>query len=129
MHPAHKAGVRVQSSSLSSLTSGQKSKPVTAALFKFSQHGTSGAWVSELLPRTAEIVDDLCFVRSLHTEAINHDPAAMLLQTGHPQPGRPSFGAWASYGLGSENNNLPTFMILKSDGGAAPDRSAPSRIA
>lgn len=104
---------------LTGMTSGQKSKPVTAPLFNFSQHGTSGAWVSELLPRTAEIVDDLCFVRSLHTEAINHDPAAMLLQTGHPQPGRPSFGAWASYGLGSENNNLPTFMILKSDGSAA----------
>ena len=104
---------------LTGMTSGQKSKPVTSSIFGFSQNGNSGAWVSELLPKTAEIADDLCFVRSLHTEAINHDPAAMLLQTGHQQPGRPSFGAWASYGLGSENNNFPTFVVLKSDGSAA----------
>jgi hypothetical protein len=104
---------------LTGMTSGQKSKPVTSSIFEFSQNGTSGAWISELLPQTSEIADDLCFVRSLHTEAINHDPAAMLLQTGHQQPGRPSFGAWASYGLGSENNNFPTFVVLKSDGSAA----------
>ncbi len=104
---------------LTGMTSGQKSKPVTSSIFEFSQNGNSGAWISELLPKTSEIADDLCFVRSLHTEAINHDPAAMLLQTGHQQPGRPSFGAWVSYGLGSENNNFPTFVVLKSDGSAA----------
>ena len=73
------------------MTSNQKTLPVTASLFKFAQHGQSGAWVSELLPHTAEIVDDLCIIRSLHTEAINHDPAITYLQTGHQQPGRPSW--------------------------------------
>ena len=104
---------------LTGMTSGQKSKPVTSSIFSFSQHGQSGAWVTELLPRTADVVDDLCIIRSLHTEAINHDPAVTLLQTGHQQPGRPSFGAWASYGLGSENSNLPAFIVLISDGSAA----------
>ena len=104
---------------LTGMTSGQKSFPVTASLFPFSQHGQSGAWVSELLPETAKIVDDLCIVHSMHTEAINHDPAVTLLQTGHQQPGRPSFGAWASYGLGSENSNLPAFVVLLSRGSAA----------
>lgn len=104
---------------LTGMTSGQESKPVTSSIFSFAQHGESGAWVSELLPKTAECVDDLCIVHSLNTEAINHDPAVTLLQTGHQQPGRPSFGAWTSYGLGSENNNLPAFMVLVSDGSAA----------
>lgn len=104
---------------LTGMTSGQESKPVTSSIFSFAQHGQSGAWVSELLPMTAKCVDDLCIVRSLNTEAINHDPAVTLLQTGHQQPGRPSFGAWASYGLGSENSNLPAFMVLVSDGSAA----------
>jgi hypothetical protein len=104
---------------LTGMTSGQKSKPVTSSIFAFSRHGEHGAWVSELLPNIAEIVDELCIVHSVHTEAINHDPAVTLLQTGHQQPGRPSFGAWASYGLGSENNNLPAFMVLISDGSAA----------
>lgn len=104
---------------LTGMTSGQASKPVTSSVFSFRQHGESGAWISELLPHTATRVDDLCIVRSLHTEAINHDPAVTLLQTGHQQPGRPSFGAWTDYGLGSENTNLPAFMVLVSDGSAA----------
>ena len=104
---------------LTGMTSGQKSLPVTASLFDFKQHGKSGAWVSELLPHTAGIVDDLCIIRSMHTEAINHDPAVTFLQTGHQQPGRPSFGAWASYGLGSENQSLPAFVVLLSRGSAA----------
>lgn len=104
---------------LTGMTSGQSSLPVTASLFDFKQHGKSGAWVSELLPETGGIADELCIIRSLHTEAINHDPAVTLLQTGHQQPGRPSFGAWLSYGLGSENQNLPTFVVLLSRGSAA----------
>lgn len=104
---------------LTGMTSGQASKPVTSSIFSFRQHGESGAWISELLPHTASRADDLCIVRSLYTEAINHDPAVTLLQTGHQQPGRPSFGAWANYGLGSENASLPAFMVLVSDGSAA----------
>jgi len=104
---------------LTGMTSGQASFPVTSSLFSFSQHGQSGAWISELLPETAKIVDDLCIIPSMHTEAINHDPAVTLMQTGHQQPGRPSFGAWASYGLGTENSNLPAFVVLLSKGSAA----------
>jgi hypothetical protein len=104
---------------LTGMTSGQQAFPITASLFQFARHGRSGAWVSELLPHTAGIVDELCFIRSMHTEAINHDPAVTLLQTGHQQPGRPSFGSWASYGLGSENRDLPAFTVLLSRGSAA----------
>ena len=104
---------------LTGMTSGQKNFPVTSSIFNFSRHGRSGAWVSDLLPHTAKIVDELCIIRSLHTEAINHDPAVTLMQTGHQQPGRPSIGAWASYGLGSENQNLPAFVVLLSRGSAA----------
>ncbi len=104
---------------LTGMTSGQKAFPVTASAFRFAQHGSNGAWVSELLPRTASIVDDLCIIRSMHTEAINHDPAVTLLQTGHQQPGRPSFGAWASYGLGRDSENLPAFVVMISRGSAA----------
>jgi hypothetical protein len=104
---------------LTGMTSGQKSFPVTSSLFKFARHGESGAWVSELLPHTAAIVDRMTIVRSLHTEAINHDPAVTLLQTGHQQPGRPSFGAWAGYGLGAETDNLPAFVVMISKGSAA----------
>lgn len=104
---------------LTGMTSNQKTLPVTASLFNFARHGQSGAWVSELLPHTAGIVDDLCIIRSLHTEAINHDPAVTYLQTGHQQPGRPSLGAWTSYGLGSENKDLPSFVVLISRGSAA----------
>jgi uncharacterized protein (DUF1501 family) len=104
---------------LTGMTSGQKSKPVTSSLFQFARHGQSGAWVSELLPHTASLADELCIIRSMHTEAINHDPAVTYLQTGHQQPGRPSFGAWLSYGLGSESSNLPAFVVMVSRGSAA----------
>jgi uncharacterized protein (DUF1501 family) len=104
---------------LTGMTSGQKSLPVTSSLFDFKQHGQCGAWVSELMPHTAQVADDLCFIRSMHTEAINHDPAVTFLQTGHQQPGRPSLGAWCSYGLGSENSSLPAFVVLISRGSAA----------
>ncbi len=104
---------------LTGMTSGQKSKPVTASLFDFKQHGQSGAWMSELLPNMGRVADELCLIRSMNTEAINHDPGVTLLQTGHQQPGRPSFGAWASYGLGSENASLPAFVVLISRGSAA----------
>ncbi|MEN9638130.1 MAG: hypothetical protein RL077_6534 [Verrucomicrobiota bacterium] len=104
---------------LTGMTSGQKTFPVTSSIFNFAQHGKSGAWVSELLPHTAGIVDELCFIRSMNTEAINHDPAVTFLQTGHQQPGRPSLGAWSTYGLGSENSNLPGFVVLHSRGSAA----------
>jgi hypothetical protein len=103
---------------LTTMSSNQKSLPVASSPFKFSQHGRSGAWVSELLPRIGEVADELCFVRSVHTEAINHDPAVTFMQTGHQQPGRPSFGSWASYGLGSENRDLPAFVVLISRGSA-----------
>jgi hypothetical protein len=104
---------------LTGMTSGQKSKPVTASVFDFKQHGQSGAWMSELLPNMGRVADELCLIRSMNTEAINHDPGVTLLQTGHQQPGRPSFGAWASYGLGSENASLPAFVVLISRGSAA----------
>jgi uncharacterized protein (DUF1501 family) len=104
---------------LTGMTSGQKSFPVASSVYDFARHGRSGAWVSELLPHTAAIADELCIVRSVTTEAINHDPAVTFLQTGHQQPGRPSFGAWLSYGLGSGNRNLPTFVVLLSHGSAA----------
>jgi hypothetical protein len=104
---------------LTGMTSGQKSFPVVASPFAFQQHGDSGTWVSELLPHLAGVVDRLCVIRSLHTEAINHDPAVTYLQTGHQQPGRPSFGSWLSYGLGSDNRNLPAFVVLLSRGSAA----------
>lgn len=104
---------------LTGMTSSQKSLPVTSSMFQFQQHGQSGAWISEALPHTAGIADDLCFIRSMHTEAINHDPAVTLLQTGHQQAGRPSFGAWLSYGLGTDNRELPAFVVMVSRGSAA----------
>ena len=104
---------------LTGMTSSQTAFPVTASQFSFSQRGQGGAWFSETLPETAKIADELCVIHSMHTEAINHDPAVTLLQTGHQLPGRPSFGAWASYGLGSENSNLPSFVVLLSKGSAA----------
>ncbi len=103
---------------ITGMTSGQSSLPVTASIFKFSQHGQSGAWVSELLPYTAKIVDDITIIKTLNTEAINHDPAITFIQTGSQQPGRPSLGSWVSYGLGSENQNLPGFVVLISQANA-----------
>ncbi|MBL7851665.1 MAG: DUF1501 domain-containing protein [Cyclobacteriaceae bacterium] len=101
---------------LTGMTSGQKNFPLVGSHFKFQQHGKSGAWVSELFPNTAKIVDELCFIKSMHTEAINHDPALTFMQTGAQQGNRPSMGAWLSYGLGSENKNLPAFCVLLSRG-------------
>ncbi len=97
---------------ITGMTSGQASFPVTKSIFNFSQPGKSGTWLSELLPHTAKIVDDIAIVKTVNTEAINHDPAITFIQTGSQQPGRPSFGAWLSYGLGSENQNLPAFVVL-----------------
>ena len=106
------------------MTSGQERFPVAPSIFKFAQHGENGAWVSELLPHTASMVDDLCVVRSVHTDAINHDPAITFLLTGHEQPGRPSIGAWTSYGLGSPNEDLPAFVVLTSTWSAQRDAQA-----
>lgn len=96
------------------MTSSQHSFPLALADFGFKQHGESGAWVSDLLPYHQKMVDDLCFIKSMHTEAINHDPAITFIQTGSQQAGRPSIGSWLSYGLGSENENLPAFVVLLS---------------
>ena len=100
--------------SASPQTMGQSSLPVAQSMFEFAQHGKSGTWVSELLPHTAKIVDDITVIKTMNTEAINHDPAITFIQTGFQQPGRPSMGAWLSYGLGSENQNLPAFVVLLS---------------
>ncbi|MCY4233792.1 MAG: DUF1501 domain-containing protein [Bacteroidetes bacterium] len=97
---------------LTGMTGFQNSLPLARSHFSFQQHGESGAWVSELMPYTAKIADDLCFVKSMHTEAINHDPAITFFLTGSQIAGRPSFGSWLSYGLGSENENLPAFCVL-----------------
>ncbi len=101
---------------LTGMTAGQKSFPLAGSVFDFAQYGNSGAWVSELMPHTAKIVDELCFVKSMYTEAINHDPAITFFQTGSQQNGRPSIGSWISYGLGSDNKNLPAFCVLLSRG-------------
>ena len=97
---------------LTGMSANQASLPLAKSVFNCAQHGGSGAWVSELLPHTAGMVDDLCFVKSMFTEAINHDPAITMLQTGSQLSGRPSFGAWMSYGLGSLNDNLPSFVVM-----------------
>ena len=100
------------------MTSGQTSFPVAPTSFSFQQHGDSGVWLSEPQKHLAEAADDICVVKSMHTEAINHDPAATLFQTGSVIAGRPSMGAWISYGLGSENANLPAFVAFTSNGSA-----------
>jgi hypothetical protein len=94
------------------MTSGQKRFPIAPSKYKFARHGKSGMWVSELLPYTARMVDDMCFIRSMHTEAINHEPAICYMQTGNQITGRPCLGSWVSYGLGALNDNLPTFVVL-----------------
>jgi len=106
---------------LTTMTSGQKSFPVAPSLFKFAQHGRSGAWFSDLMPHMASIADDWCIVRSLHTEAINHDPAITFMQTGSQLAGRPSIGSWLGYGLGSENKDLPAYVVLTSFGTGRKD--------
>ncbi len=109
-----------QGQRLTAMTAAQSSFPVAPSLFNFQQHGNSGAWVSELMPHTAKIVDQLCFIKSMHTEAINHDPAVTFFQTGFQLAGRPSIGAWLAYGLGSENKDLPAFVVMVSSGSANP---------
>lgn len=101
---------------LTGMSANQSSLPLAGSHFKFSKNGESGAWLSELLPYHREVVDDLCFIKSMHTEAINHDPAITMFQTGSQIAGRPSLGAWLSYGLGSVNENLPAFIVLASAG-------------
>jgi hypothetical protein len=101
---------------LTTQTSKQPKIPIAPSLFSFSRFGQSGATVSELLPYTSQVVDEICFIKSMHTEAINHDPATTFLVTGSERPGRPSLGAWLSYGLGSENQNLPAFVVMTSHG-------------
>lgn len=97
---------------ITGMTSGQSTFPVASSIFKFAQHGKQGAWISELLPYTAKVADDICIIKSMHTDAINHDPAITFIQSGSQQPGRPSMGSWVSYGLGSENDNLPAYVVL-----------------
>ena len=99
---------------LTTMTSGQTRFPIAPSIFKFAQHGAHGAWVSELLPHTASVVDELTIVKSMYTEAINHDPAITYIQTGSQIPGRPSLGAWLSYGIGSPNHDLPAYVVLHS---------------
>jgi hypothetical protein len=106
---------------LTGMTSTQTSFPVAPSLFQFKQYGKSGAWVSELMPHLANVADELCFVKSMYTEAINHDPAVTFFQTGFQLAGRPSIGAWLSYGLGSENQELPAFVVMISQGTGNPN--------
>lgn len=97
---------------LTTMTSGQARFPIAPSKYKFAQHGDAGAWLCELLPNKAKMANDLCFIRSMNTEAINHEPAITYIQTGNQNTGRPCLGAWSSYGLGSLNENLPTFVVM-----------------
>ncbi len=106
---------------LTTMTSGQSKFPVAPSAFKFKQHGKSGMWFGELLPGMAAHADDFAMIRTVHTEAINHDPAITFVQTGNQLPGRPSIGAWLSYGLGSECKDLPAYVVLTSFGSGRPD--------
>ena len=97
---------------ITTMTSNQKRLPIAPTKYKFAQYGKNGMWISELLPWTAKMVDDLCFIRSMNTDAINHEPAITFMQTGNQNTGKPCLGSWVSYGLGSMNENLPTFVVL-----------------
>jgi hypothetical protein len=101
---------------LTGMSANQSSLAIAGSPFQFQQHGDSGAWLSELLPCTSKIVDDVCFIKSVQTDAINHGPAVTFLQTGAQLPGRPSIGAWLSYGLGAENSDLPAFVVMLTKG-------------
>lgn len=105
-----------QGQRLTGMSGNQASLPLAGSIFKFAQHGNAGAWISELLPYTAKVANDLAIVRSMETDAINHDPAITFLQTGNQISGRPSIGAWLSYGLGTDNENLPSFVVLITKG-------------
>ena len=104
---------------LTAMTATQATFPVAPSMFKFAQHGQSGTWLSEALPHTSKVVDNLCFLRTVYTEQINHDPAVTFAQTGFPIAGRPSLGSWISYGLGSENQELPAFVVMITGNGQA----------
>ena len=106
---------------LTTMTSGQKNFPVAPSIFNFKQYGQSGQWMSDVLPHLSKEADELCFIKSMHTEAINHDPAITFCQTGHQLAGRPSMGAWLSYGLGTENKDLPAYVVLTSWGTGRPN--------
>src|ERR1051326_4316904 len=111
------------------MTSGQRSFPCVAPMFQFRRHGQCGLWLSELLPHIGTIADDIAVVKSLHTEAINHDPAITYIHTLSQQPGRPSLGTWLSYGIGTENSNLPAFVVMVSQGsGNRTDQPLFSRL-
>jgi hypothetical protein len=110
----------------SGMVTEQSTFPLVRSYYNFRQYGQSGAWVSELLPHTAQVVDDLCIVKSVYTEAINHEPAVIFMQTGSQLTGRPSIGSWLSYGLGSNNRNLPDFVVMISKGGGAQPLSSAS---
>ena len=105
-----------QGQRLTGMTAFQAKFPTAPSIFPFTQHGQSGQWLSDLLPHTGKIADDICLIRSLHTDAINHDPAVTFFQTGFQLAGRPSIGSWISYGLGSENKDLPAFVVMVSQG-------------
>ena len=105
-----------QGQRITEMTQGQKSFPCASSIFRFRQHGECGAWISELLPHTASVVDDIAIIRSVNTDAINHDPAITLINTGTQQLGKPSMGSWLSYGLGSEGHDLPAYIVLISQG-------------
>ncbi len=107
----------MQGQRLTGMSGSQSTLPIAPSVFNFKQYGESRAWVSELMPHTAEIVDELCFIKGMQTDQINHTPAVTFMQTGHQLPGRPSIGSWLSYGLGSDNENLPTFITLISKNG------------
>ena len=109
---------------ITTMTSGQKRLPLAPSAFKFKQHGKGGIWMSELLPHLGTVADEMAVIKTVHTEAINHDPAITLIQTGFQQPGRPSLGAWLSYGLGSSNHDLPSFVVLHSSWSAKRDAQA-----
>jgi hypothetical protein len=113
-----------QGQRLTTMTSGQSRFPIAPSKYKFQQHGKSGIWVSELLPWTAKIVDEIALIKTVHTEAINHDPAVTYICTGSQLPGRPSLGAWLSYGLGSLNENLPAFVVMTATWSARRDAQA-----
>jgi hypothetical protein len=109
-----------QGQRLTGMTSSQERFPIVPSRFAFAQHGQSGAWISELMPHLTEVADELCFIKTMHTTAINHDPAITFFQTGFQLAGRPSLGAWLAYGLGSENQNLPAFVAMTSGTGDQP---------
>jgi hypothetical protein len=113
---------------LTTMTAGQSTFPVAPSIFAFAQRGKSGAWISDLLPHISKTADDLCFIRSMHTEQINHDPGITFFQTGFQLAGRPSIGSWLSYGLGSENKDLPAFVVMTSRGGKLGDQPLADRL-